>query len=172
MTGDLLMQRSAVISRDERYRYRLDRKWGYAGKPVVWIMLNPSTADGEVDDPTIRRCMAFTQRWGHQWMIVVNLFALRATNPDDLRRRPDPVGPLNREHVEEACRLAFPPRYERGDGKVVCAWGQHGAYMGQGDTVLGWLDEWGVAPLCLGRTAAGTPRHPLYIHGATNPERL
>ena len=98
---DPFMKSDAVISDCGKYRYRLTRKWGY-GRPCGFIMLNPSTADALHDDPTIRRCVGFAKAWGCGALIVVNLFAVRATSPREMMRADDPVGPENKEHVQRA----------------------------------------------------------------------
>jgi hypothetical protein len=152
--------RSAVISEDGNYRYHLCRKIGdLRGSVVTFIMLNPSTADAVVDDPTIRKCLGFCLRWGCVELHVVNLFAFRATDPADLRRCANPVGPENRDwirrSIEEAADQIIP-------GPVVCAWGRHGTYMGQAEIVMGWIEHF-CEPMCLGLTRDGHPRHPLYV---------
>src|SRR5262245_13227298 len=114
---DLFQQSSAELSPCGRYRYALTRTWGDPKKVVCWVMLNPSTADADQDDPTIRRCLGFSRAWGAGGLVVVNLFALRATDPDQLRIAADPVGPDNDSHLSTAAfgRL------------VVAAWGARGA---------------------------------------------
>lgn len=97
--------RGALISECGLYRYRLWRRWGI-GPHATWIMLNPSTADADLDDPTIRRCIGFARAWGFSAIEVVNLFALRATNPRELGRSADPIGPDNDRHLSEAGRAA------------------------------------------------------------------
>ena len=95
------MIKSAVISPDGVYRYRLERRWDELVSKkftVCWIMLNPSVADATKDDPTIRKCMGFSQRWGYGGMIVVNLYAYRATSPQDLALAialREAMGPMN-----------------------------------------------------------------------------
>ena len=85
MSGPEITLSEAVISQDERHRYSLTRRWGNGPRVCCWIMLNPSTADATTDDPTIRRCVRFTQAWGYDALTVVNLYAWRATDPADLR---------------------------------------------------------------------------------------
>ena len=144
---------TATLSPDGRYRYRLGRRWA-EGATVTWIMLNPSTADAANDDPTIRRCTDFTKRWGYGGLTVVNLFALRATDPRALRRAYDqPIGlPDNDRHIVEATASA---------ALVVAAWGAHGTMYARDRQVRMLLD--GRAVHCLGTTKAGQPRHPLYL---------
>lgn len=121
-------------------------------------MLNPSSADYERDDPTIRRCMGLARREGHGGIDVVNLFAFRTARPADLKRAVDPEGPQNRavlaEAADAACRSGLP---------ALCAWGAHGAWLGRGQAVTALLRSRGLALLCLGRTASGEPLHPLYV---------
>lgn len=144
----------AEISADGVYRYALWRQWGL-GAPLVFVMLNPSTADAEQDDPTIRRCIGFAKREGAAGIHVVNLFAYRATNPAELFRCPvDVVGPDNHRHLRSAGELG---------GPVVAAWGSHPAAT---HLQVRWAQHALRVPLkCLGTTASGAPRHPLYIRG-------
>ena len=92
--------KAAVISHCKRYRYRLARHWG-AGSALPFVMLNPSTADADNDDPTIRRCIAFAKREGAGGIVVANLFAFRATSPADMLAAPNPFGPENEGHLTE-----------------------------------------------------------------------
>jgi hypothetical protein len=144
------MKSSAIISPCGLYRYGLTRKWG-DGPRVCFVMVNPSTADAEQDDPTIRRCIGFAQREGGGSLEVVNLFALRATDPKALRKHPDPIGPGN----NAALRTAF----DRA-GRIIAAWGAHGRLHARDVTVARMLGD---KAMCLGVTARGDPRHPLYL---------
>jgi hypothetical protein len=147
--------RSAVVSDCGKYRYHLYRKLGQGQRAATVIMLNPSTADHEVDDPTIRKVMGFVRRWGCDELHVVNLFASRATKPADLRQATDPVGSANRAWLLRAIELAC-------DGLVVYAWGTHGSYLGQDKAVLGWIGGL-CRPMCLSLTRDGHPKQPLYV---------
>lgn len=153
---------SAVISDCGIYRYQLERRWG-DGKVVLWLMLNPSTADGRDDDPTIRRCVDFSVRWGYAGLLVGNLFALRATDPRELARHPDPVGPRNAWNLSlMAVRASV----------VVAAWGGHGkALPAYSHQVLDGLSAF-KSFMCLGRTQSGAPRHPLYLPATTQLEEF
>ena len=148
---------SAVISPCGMYRYLLTRYLGPGAKPATFIMLNPSTADAERDDATIRKCVGFTRRWGCLGLQVVNLFALRATDPTGLRRVEDPVGPENAVWIGRAIQEA------RTNGPIVCAWGNHGDYCDQDLAVLRLLKAWKVKPVALQITKRGHPKHPLYV---------
>ena len=110
-----VIQSTAEISRDGVYRYRLTRRWETDDRASMlrWIMLNPSTADASLDDPTIRRCMGFARAWGYGGIVVHNLYALRATDPRQLRDHPDPVGPVNDSYIA-GWRVP-----------TICAWGAH-----------------------------------------------
>ena len=107
------MRYDAVISPDGKYRYSLTRQW--SDKPLVaWVMLNPSTADDNADDPTIRRCIAFSINWGFGGLKVYNLFAYRSTNKNVLLTVKDPVGPDNDEFIKSACTFGL---------KLILGWG-------------------------------------------------
>lgn len=160
---------STVISPNGIYRYRLCRK--YAGlldrpflTPCVFVMLNPSTADADRDDPTIRRCLGYARAWGRGDLFVVNLFALRATDPSRLYAHADPVGPENEGIVREIVGFA-----RLTGGIVVCGWGRHGVLHHQDRAMLRWLRDEGVAPHCLATTRDGQPRHPLYLPRDLSP---
>ena len=146
---------SADISTDGLYRYELTRVWGVDDRRLIIIGLNPSTADGKVDDPTIRRCASFAQREGCTGLVMLNLFAYRATRPTDLiERAVDPIGPRNREVLaKHADALA---------GPAVAAWGSNPILRHWKDWVR-WVQ--GRFPLlyCFGQTVTKHPRHPLYL---------
>jgi len=137
------------------YRYTLTRAWTSATR-MRFIMLNPSTADQTVDDPTIRRCVGFAKREGFGGIEVVNLFALRATDPAVLRAHPDPVGPDNDHAI---CRVLQETDF------VVAAWGAHPYAMPRAREVLRIVREVRVIPMCFGVTKGRSPRHPLYVKG-------
>ena len=156
--GDVV--RGAVFDRSRRYRYLLTRRWEAQAAPVLFVLLNPSTADGRQDDPTIRRCMGFARAWGHGALEVANLFAWRATHPADLRRAVAPVGPRNDHYLLSAARRA---------ARVVLAWGIHGSLLGRDQEVLALLERAGRELMCLGLTHGGQPRHVLYLRADTQP---
>jgi hypothetical protein len=141
-----------VLDPTGTYRYRLERGWAPSKGTVTWIMLNPSTADADLDDATIRRCIGFTERWGLGLLVVVNLFGLRATLPEVLYGASDPVGPLNDTYLRTAVEEA---------DTVVVAWGAHGRYKDRATQVATMFSDQRL--YCLGRTNDGQPRHPLRI---------
>ena len=141
--------KSAVIDPTGMYRYSLSRKWS-DGDMVAWVMLNPSTADASVDDPTIRRCISFSKSWGYGGLTVVNLYAYRATNPDALKTAIDPIGPEHGVHFMRALHAS---------SLIVAAWGA--CRYAKTDHVSHWLAQRDIQ--CLGVTNDGSPRHPLYV---------
>ncbi len=157
--------RSAVLSPCGRYRYSLLRSWDESLPRVGWVMLNPSTADASVDDATILKCVRFARSWGYGSMVVVNLFAYRAREPNFMKLAIDPVGPENESsYFAElgVCR------------EVVLAWGNEGSFRGRSSAVMKTLLGSVLADRLrvLGLTASGEPRHPLYLSGSLAPERL
>ncbi len=162
MSAERIVWCGADLSDDGVYRYTLRRRWASPEEPsVCWIMLNPSTADAVVDDPTIRRCIGFSEGWGFGSLTVVNLFGLRATDPKALLTAPHPVGPENDEAITTAVRGAW---------VTVAAWGVHGTLRERGYAVTNLVTErLGRDLMCLGTTKDGHPRHPLYVKGDTAP---
>lgn len=161
------MQRDAAISADGLYRYTLHRDWrdpdSYRRRWVTFVMLNPSTADADQDDPTIRRCIAFAKQMGGTGLAVVNLYALRATSPAELWNAEDPVGPHNDRQLEIFFAMAA-----RSDFPVIAAWGAHA----RPDRVATVLAMPGADRLqALGTTQSGAPRHPLYLPAGAQPRR-
>jgi len=155
------MNRRAAFSRCGTYSSRLDRDWSNSRESlgsVVFIGLNPSTADHRVDDPTIRRCIDFTRRWGYDALTVVNLFAYRTPYPKILKQADDPVGPYNIRHIKNAVKTA--------DLTVAC-WGRYGSWFNQDQRLFGQL---GTKLYCFSQNADGSPAHPLYQRADTKPK--
>jgi hypothetical protein len=150
------VSKGAAISPDGKYRYYLDRWWEEGKGALVFVMLNPSTADHRVDDPTIKRCMAFARALGYGGIIVLNLFALRSSQPADLDRAIDPIGPQNDEYLDTVLRETAVE-----GGAVIVAWGTNGARERRDEVVLKLIRSHGLTPLCFGETKDGHPKHPL-----------
>lgn len=109
------MIKGAEISKDGIYRYSLSREWDKNKPKVMFLMLNPSKADSEIDDPTIRRCIGYAKDWGYGGILVGNLFAYRATDPIELLNYPFPEGGLmNRLWVRKMTMEC---------DKIICCWG-------------------------------------------------
>lgn len=154
----------ADISDDGAYRYRLTRRWGRpTDQQICWVMLNPSTADAVEDDPTIRRCIGFSEAWGFGSLVVVNLFALRSTDPKALLTCDvDPVGPRN----DHAIRLASIQ-----SAVTIAAWGTKGGYRHRNADVIRLVTGDCMENMhALDITKDGHPKHPLYVKGDTRPK--
>jgi len=151
----------AIFSDCERYRYTLTRVWEPLGKRVLFIMLNPSTADEMKNDPTVERCERRARALGFGSFRVCNIFAFRATDPKVMRAEEDPVGPENDAMILESCSWA---------DRVICAWGTHGAHRNRGPQMADLVKEAGISPYHLGLSKEGHPKHPLYIAYAQKPE--
>lgn len=155
-------QTGATISECGLYRYHLWRVWDDERAILCFVMLNPSTADASEDDATIRRCLGFAKRDGYGGISVRNLFALRATDPCELLKVHDPVGPDNEEHLL-ACRNVHLL------SRLVAAWGRL-----PGGKTLRSLAQSSVNivrmsdPYCLGCNQDGSPKHPLYLPSNTD----
>ncbi len=161
--SDLFGMSSAEFSECEKYRYALWRWWEYEGERetgyCMFICLNPSTADAQKDDPTIRRCIRFAQAFGYAGLCMANLFAYRSSDPRLMRLQEDPVGPDNDEWIVKLAKDA---------GIVIMAWGPPGSHRGRDKAVMELLEE--VVPLhYLRLTKDGYPGHPLYLPKALRP---
>lgn len=163
----------AVYDDTQAYRYVLTRDMRSASAPLeriasraLFVMLNPSVATAEYDDPTIARCVGFAQRWGCAHLTICNIFALRATDPSWLYKEPDPIGVDNDDHIIRQVTRA---------DIVVCAWGSHGEHRDRGRNVYETISEALRArakpsvPFALGWTKTGQPKHPLYLRKDTPP---
>ena len=149
----------AIFDRSEQYRYTLGRRWAPDGKRVCFCLLNPSTADASVLDPTLTRCYGYANQWGFNAMDVTNVFALRSTDPKGLRAVDDPIGPDNDEHIVELAQSA---------DLVVVGWGTHARLNDRHTHVIELLSD--VSALtCLGVTKDGYPKHPLYLRKDLEP---
>lgn len=153
-----MIERKTIFSPCRTYRYVLWRELrtlfndgtGY----VCFIGLNPSTADEQLNDPTIRRCIDFVWRWGYEALCMVNLFAFRATDPADMMAASDPVGPENDEWIL---------KYAGGAKLVIAAWGVNGNYRCRGYQIRAIIP----GLKCLDINGDGSPKHPLYVPAMT-----
>jgi hypothetical protein len=146
--------RNAIISADGKYRYQLSRIWDEEKPNILFIMLNPSTADADVDDPTIRRVMNFSKSWGYGGVFVGNLYAFRSTDPKALRHTDDPVGEDNIEHIKDLIGVTE---------RVVYAWGNN-------QKEPEWLSSLVDTPYCIDISKKGVPKHPLYLKSELHPK--
>lgn len=151
----------ASFSRCKRYRYSLTRQWDDSKKLACLIGLNPSTADKDSNDPTIRRCISFTEEWGFGGFVIVNLFGFKSPHPEILKKASDPVGSRNNIAIA---------RTVNNTSKVILMWGNHGSFRDRDSEVLRILE--GRPLYCAGITKTGAPRHLLYVKGSTVLERF
>ena len=148
------IERTAVFDQTGQYRYQLGRRWCNDGQEVAFVMLNPSRADHTKDDPTLRACIQFAQRWGYAALSVVNLFGYRTPHPRELKQTQDPIGPENDAYVMQAVEKAQ---------QVVLAWGNEGGFLGRDRAILSQLSAYEFKLHYLQLNQSGQPRHPLYI---------
>jgi len=147
----------------ECYRYRLWRIWDESRPSAMIVMMNPSTADPYVDDPSVAKCGRFARAWGYGGIYVGNTFAYRATDKRRLRLVADPVGPENDKHLIAMAKPA---------GIVIFAYGKpgHRTLAPRGLAVAEMLmDRAGIQPHVLKLSKDGTPSHPLYLLGSLKP---
>lgn len=146
------MMTSAIFSPCRPWRYHLRREWLIGEGQLTACMLNPSRADERRGDPATTFMVRLAQRLGHRFYEAVNLFALVGTDPGCLYHHPDPIGPDNDAAILEAVGRA------QGAGRVLIAWGNHGAHLDRAARVLELLT--GVPLVCFGKTSPGAPRFP------------
>ncbi len=153
------------------YRWWLERRWDPQRPALLFIGLNPSRADGQRDDPTLRRLQGFARAWGFGGIEVLNLFAWISATPVALRRCADPVGAENDHWLDQRLRALS------AEAAVWLGWGNGGVWRGRDQQVLALIGRvlppvGGPPLLALGLTASGQPRHPLYAPGDAQPLRL
>ncbi len=151
-----IIKKSAIISEDKTYRYVLSRTLNDTLPKVAFVGLNPSTADEEVDDPTIEKCIKYCKSWGYGGFYMVNLFALRSTDRSQIYNKKDPIGSQNDFHLKEV--------FSKVD-KVICTWGNDGVFKERNKEVLQLISN----PFCLQINVTGEPSHPLYLKGNLLP---
>ncbi|WP_296540155.1 DUF1643 domain-containing protein [Rhizorhabdus sp.] len=158
------MECRALFSECEAYRYTLTWRWARDPLLIAW-MLNPSTATHEALDNTVSGLIKRARVWGLGGVRVINLFAFRATEPADMKRAKDPVGPENDRCTLEILREA------KADGdRVVCAWGAHGKHKGRDKAALGLAAGVGIQLHAFQINDDGSPKHPLYIAHEVEPQ--
>lgn len=152
----LISHKSAELSACRNYRYALWRSWDSSKPIVMFIGLNPSTADEAQDDPTLRRCINYAQAWGFGSVCMANLFAFRSAEPNDMKRAKNPIGTENDKWLKELVAQS---------DLIVAAWGNDGSFLGRSTQVRKFLPELH----CLKLNKSGEPAHPLYQKANLNP---
>lgn len=155
----LVLHKSAELSACRNYRYALWRSWDDSKPRVMFIGLNPSTADEAQDDPTLRRCMNYAQAWGYGSVCITNLFAFRATEPNDMKIAKNPIGPDNDKWLKKLVSQS---------NLIVAAWGNDGSFLNRSTEVRKFLPELH----CLKCNKLGEPAHPLYQKANLSPIAL
>lgn len=148
--------RSAIFSPCRKWRYHLQHVWDANHANLIWLLLNPSTADEVQNDPTVERCERRARMWGFGGVEVYNIFAYRATDPANMKAQRDPVGVDNDKWM-----MKFAEKSRQ--TTAIIGWGEHGKHLGRGQFVLDLLREQGAALHALKINASGHPKHPLYI---------
>ena len=151
-----LLLSDAFFSKDRLYRYALWRIWDNTLPKVLFIGLNPSTADEINNDPTIRRCIRYSKDWGYGGYIMGNIFGYRTTNPKKLKTINDPIGPDNNYWLKKLHKEA---------SLTIGAWGNHGKLLNRSDKIIDLIDNL----YCLRITKEGQPSHPLYLSSKLKP---
>ena len=154
-----MLRSDAVFSDCRKYRFALWRVWDDVLPSVMFIGLNPSTADESANDPTLTRCIRYAQSWGYGGVCMANLFAFRATDPKVMMSASDPVGADNDQWLLEL---------SQNSGLVVAAWGNTGRYMERSAHVKSLIPNLH----CLKCNKSGEPAHPLYQKADTQPVKL
>lgn len=153
---------SVIFSGDRKYRYLLTRRLTHQcmrpRRTILWVMLNPSSADNFTDDNTVKQISAFSLLWSFDDLAVCNLFGLISTDPKGLYEHEDPVGSENDKLLVQEAYHAH---------RVVCAWGAHGVFQKRDRAVYTLLQQFEITPSVLGLTKDGCPRHPLRLSRST-----
>lgn len=146
------MERNAIIDSTGKYRYSLSRTWDTNLEKIIFILLNPSTADAYVDDNTVKKCIKFAETWKFGSLEIVNLFAYRATDPRVLITVDEPIGKENDRYILESVKNA---------NKIVVGWGNKCCFSSRDIDVLNLLSNYKL--YCLDINKTGKPKHPLYV---------
>ena len=156
ISSNLFVGSSACLSEDGTHRYQLERIWDEAKPIVMFVMLNPSTADWKENDPTIRRCLGFAKRWGFGGLLVGNLFSFRSTNPKELLEQEKLIIWMNIQHLKEMSERSKLIVYAWGNSSIVKKLEKRFPDYKPLSEIVG---EPHYIELC----QDGTPKHPLYL---------
>lgn len=151
------MNNQCVFSSDRKYRYVLKCTWkdifDNQERAIVWIALNPSTADQNKLDPTLTRIKNFSINFGYNTFYMLNLFGFRATDPNNMLHCNEPIGKDNDYWIKQITNKS---------DKIVCCWGNHGKHLNRSAYVLDYLKNKNLFYLQLSKI--GQPKHPLYLN--------
>jgi hypothetical protein len=162
------MKTAAEFSADRRYRWWLSREWDEGGTWCAFIGLNPSTADENADDPTIRRCINFARSWGHNGLLMLNLYAYRATDPREMWDAQNKGISISGVQNYFSDLILRPTTQFPQVSRLIAAWGTGGGERGKEFGIAARMV--GVKLDCLMKTKHGHPQHPLYLPSGLLPE--
>lgn len=155
-----ILSKKAIFDSTREYRYVLVRRWNDNKPNIAFLMLNPSIADENKDDPTIRRVIRYAKDWGYGMVFILNLFAYRSTDPAQLKKTPDPVGLDNDHYINYISHnVAY----------IIAGWGTKGNYLNRATNVIRRLSPTHKL-YCLQETKEGHPQHPLYVKSDVVPQ--
>lgn len=154
------MEYNAILSEDKEYRYMLSRTWNKNKKIIMFVWLNPSTADDKINDPTITRCINYTKEWWYWWFIMCNLFAYRSTNPNNMKKYKNPIWKDNDKYIE---------LYYNKTEKVICMWWNHWNFMMQSKN---FKEKYKEKLFFLEKNKSWEPKHLLYSKSNLKPRKF
>ncbi len=154
-----MIKSDAIFSEDNIHRYALIHEWELDRPSLMIISLNPSAEDGELNNPTIRRCIGFAKRWGFGRLFITNLFSFKTSSPKDLFNSENPIGNKNDYWLKKLSKKV---------DKVVLAYGNHGKFKNRHEEILKIIHD----PYCIKKSKTGMPMHPLYLKYTEEPIRF
>ncbi len=155
----MTIKKNAILSQDRKHRYMLSRIWDENTGAVVFIGLNPSTADENNDDRTIKKCIKYAKDWGYGGIYMINLFSFRATNPNKMLSALNPTNDENDKYIEKYINIGK---------KVICAWGNDGSFQDRNNDITNKFKDL----YCLKLNQTGQPAHPLYLEDNLKPKLM
>ncbi len=152
------MIKKANFSPCRKYRYTLTRTWDKNKGIVAFVGLNPSTADENRDDHTITHCINYAKQWGYGGLVMINLFAFKATAPANMKIADDPIGQKNDYWLLKIAKEV---------DLIIACWGNPGTFLNRGKDVYNLLKNHNMK--CLKINETGEPHHPLYLPENSKP---
>eukprot|EP01084_Bolivina_argentea_P270830 460612_1 len=146
------IERGAIFSQDSQYRYALHRIWDDSKKKVMFIGFNPSTADGQIDDATVKKLIKYCKLWDYGGLYICNLFAFVAKNPLDIDECEHPIGSSNDYYLQ---------KYSVKSDKIIVMWGRQGAFYN--NRIQNVLKIFTMRIYCFKLTKNKQPYQPLYL---------
>ena len=151
-----LLDYGAIFSKCRIYRYVLWRTWDLKKPKIMFLGLNPSTADEINNDPTVTRCINYSKSWGYGGLYMMNIFSFRTTYPSKLKQSNNPIGKDNDKWILKIAKDV---------DKCVGAWGNDGKFLNRSKTIFELIP----VLYCLKINKSGEPSHPLYLKSTLKP---